>query len=342
MQEAEQFKGRLGFKSRSDTLLNQGLVQAVDMLDDYGHPPTQINSRASGRIELESDQYHVVLRLRRLPLRMGVQLPEGIPAPAIFLDVAITRLHPQASDQEITELLLAVLLRRLTEALSPSVVFWQDAPIAMSRGDFLGIFQLAEQPIADNQQRTTETDARISAPTTLSRPAAIRTGHSPAKPRKHPVATEPPQALSPFKTPDRLRTSLKLFPETGQEERQSQPRAHAKDCFAAVDDMADDLERKCNRRITRAAAPGDQVIDLSALRLPAEPWERQNIMGWAATGLIAMLSAPIAVLLLLVELMRGSRLKPRTQLLTAAVFVSLLQGTGMVQAAARAFWLPPN
>ncbi len=342
MQKAEQFKGRLGFKSRSDTLLNQGLVQAVDMLDDYGHPPSQINTRASGRIELESDQYHVVLRLRRLPLRMGVKLPIGTPAPAVFLDVAITRLFPQVSDQEITELLLAVLLRRLAEALSPSVVFWQDAPIAMSRHDFLGVFQVAEQPVAVGPQCSAKTTAGFSAQSVLSRPAASRAAPSSKAVSARPVATPRSRPPSPFKAPRRHGRSASLFSAKGQEPRTWDPRAHRQDCFAAVDDMADDLEQKCNRRISRTTAPGDQVIDLSGLRISPEPWERQNILAWAATGLIAMLSAPIAVLLLLVELMRGTRLRPRTQILTAAVFVSLLQGAGMVQAAARAFWLPPN
>ncbi len=38
MTQVEQFKGRLGFKTRSNRLLNKGLIQAVDMLEEYGHP----------------------------------------------------------------------------------------------------------------------------------------------------------------------------------------------------------------------------------------------------------------------------------------------------------------
>lgn len=338
MQEAEQFKGRLGFQSRSETLLNQGLVQAVDMLDDYGHAPSQINTRAASRIELESDQYRVVLRLRRLPMRMGMQIPADVSAPAIFLDVSIERLYPGASDSEITELLLAVLLRRLTETLSPVVVFWQDAPKGMSKADFLNVFQSAAPRSLALQEANTA--------------AKHQTQPRAAIPRKEPHAskgpTVPQQAIrkprfpSPFNASRQAHTSAKLFASTAESHHKRQARTSGRGCFASVDAVADDLEQKCSYHAPRAEQMPDQVIDLSDLRLSQQSGDRQHIMTWAATGLVAMLSAPVAVLLLLVELMRASRLKPRVQLMTAAVFVSLLQGAGMVQAAARAFLTPPN
>lgn len=329
MIQAERFKGRLGFKTRSDTLLNQGLVQAVDMLDDYGHPPAQINTRATGRIELESDQYRVVLRLRRLPLRMGFQIPAGIPAPAIFLDVTIERLFPTASDKEITELLLAVLLRRLSEALSPLLIFWQDAPKAMSRETFLAVFEHHDTA----RQEASDTAASVAR---LSRPVAPAKRQR--KPGSHarPAVRKPLRVPSPFEAPSRPRLSQKLFSSETVAPRK--PRVHVG--FTPVEAMADDLERQCDRRAAIATVPADQVIDLTGLRSTDHKGARQNIMTWAATGLIAMLSAPIAVLVLMVELMRGSQLQPRSQILTIAVFVGLLQGTGMVQAAAKVLMLP--
>ena len=92
MTQVEQFKGRLGFKTRSNRLLNKGLIQAVDMLEEYGHPMAQINTRAANRVEMEGDQYRVILRLRRLPLRLGMHVPAGLSAPAIFLEVTKDRI----------------------------------------------------------------------------------------------------------------------------------------------------------------------------------------------------------------------------------------------------------
>lgn len=306
MVHAKQFKGRLGFKSRSETLLNQGLVQAVDMLDDYGHPPTGINTRASGRIELECDQYRVTLRLRRLPLRMGVQIPHGIAAPAIFLDVSLEQLFPEPRDHEITELLLAVLLRRLTEALCPLLVFWQDAPKAMSRNDFLGVFAQHDKPVDDISD-----SVMLPSPQQLDDPDSL------------PV-------LSATLTPVRTAGTV----------NHSSPPARTHAGFSPVDDMADDLERQCDRRAARNPGPADQVILAEDMPQQDRITQRQHIMSWAATGLIAMLSAPIAILLLLVELMRGSQMRPGTQILSVALFIGLLQGAGMVQAAAKVLMLP--
>ena len=53
-----------------------------------------------------------------------------------------------------------------------------------------------------------------------------------------------------------------------------------------------------------------------------------------------MLSAPAALLLLLVELLRGSQLTPRRQALSLGVFLALLQSTEMIQAAAKVLKLP--
>ncbi len=104
--------------------------------------------------------------------------------------------------------------------------------------------------------------------------------------------------------------------------------------------MADNLEQECHRHAKTANPPGDQVIDLTDLRAADRSFQRQHILTWAVTGLVAMMSAPVAILLLILELMRGSQLKPHTHVVTAAVFLGLLQGTGMVQAAARVLMLP--
>lgn len=271
-----------------------------------------------------------------------MQIPPNTPAPAIFLDVSIERLFPRASDQEITELLLAVLLRRLSEALTPLVVFWQDAPIAMSLADFLGVFEGSEDSATIQQSVQAQAQAPITARTRLSRPAASRKKPLGKGDAKRPAALQKQLCPSPFIDPGRARSRAKLFSSFGESHHKKQARAHGQGCFASVDDTADSLEQKCSHFGPRSTSSPDQVIDLSAWRPSKTFTERQSIMAWTVTGLVAMLSAPIAVLLLLVELMRGSRLKPRAQLLTVAIFVGLLQGAGMVQAAARALWLPPN
>ncbi|MDE4192463.1 hypothetical protein [Phaeobacter gallaeciensis] len=339
MTQVEQFKGRLGFKTRSNRLLNKGLIQAVDMLEEYGHPMAQINTRAANRVEMEGDQYRVILRLRRLPLRLGMHVPAGLSAPAIFLEVTMERLYPSGSDSEITEILLAVLLRRLAETLSPTVVFWQDAPKAMTCDAFLGVFNLHHAgDMADTAEA--QATAERTPGSLLSRPASDNIHPRSALPRRRSARTALPTP-SPFKPTGKSRTSAKLFAaRSGANPAPVAEKPRGRSCFAPVEAMADDLDQQCARHVRTDPAHADQVVDLSGLK-PAQGGARaQGIVTWAATGLVAMLSAPAALLLLLVELLRGSQLTPRRQALSLGVFLALLQSTEMVQAAAKVLKLP--
>ena len=140
MAQVEQYKGKLGFEHRSEEKLTLALTELLDTLEEFGHPAVQINARESHRIGLDCDHYRVTLRLRRIPLRLGVRSPVGVPAPAAYIELAMTPCFPAACDQEISEILLAVILKRLTEALDPLVIFWQETNHPLTPKQFIGAF----------------------------------------------------------------------------------------------------------------------------------------------------------------------------------------------------------
>lgn len=337
--QVEQYKGKLGFEHRSEEKLTLALSELVDTLEEFGHPPLQIHARESYRITLESDQFKSTLRLRRIPLRLGVRTPKAVPVPGAYIEVALVPNFPEACDREITEILLAMILKRMTEALDPLLVFWQDTAKALTSKEFLSAFTQSEpeipEPLAPSPaivvQEKVEDLHQSQADIVIEQ--AKQRAAKPADP------SAPKETWSPAMV---LEKSEKLFPAMSSSEtrlwKADQARAEAEEerargqaLFGSVDEASPVLERHCDeieqQRSTKLT---------SRFRRKRKPQSSyQTIFGnsrldWVLAVPRALVSAPA-------NLLRSADLVLSVRAVITAMVVLFLHGSGMVQAAARAF-----
>ncbi|UWQ81177.1 hypothetical protein K3725_09360 [Leisingera sp. S132] len=152
MAENVQYTGRLGLECRDGNTLSAAVTAVVDTLDDFGHPAEMITARAENTAQLQCDHYLVSVRLRRVPLRRASKLPGSVMQPSALLDLSLAPAFPGYCDQEISELLLAEILRRLLDTVEATFVEWLDTGIALTCEQFLSAFEpeagSSSQPVA--------------------------------------------------------------------------------------------------------------------------------------------------------------------------------------------------
>lgn len=246
MAENAEFTGKLGLESRDNATLGAAVSVIVDLLDDFGHPAETMEARAENTARLLCDSYHVTLRLRRVPLRRTSRLASHIMQPTALLDLSLTPVFPDHCDREISELLLAEMLRRLIENLEATSVEWQDAPVVLSCEEFLSAFTSSPAPCPAS---TVAPSADFPAITTLEAQAAALEGHETPTPRRQ---------------------------KTLQRKAQ-RPRGRA--CFAPIDQAAPALDAHCDR-VFRAAGinRGDYSLHLAAQRNRAQKRSRDAVL----------------------------------------------------------------
>lgn len=147
-----QFTGRLGLESRDQETLSAAVSAVVDTLEDFGHSAETIEARAENAARLQCDHYFVTVRLRRVPLRRSSRLTGSMLQPSALLEVSLSPVHPEHCDREITEMLLAEVLRRLLSAVEATSVEWLDTEVALTCDQFLSVF--APQPAVSGQAET--------------------------------------------------------------------------------------------------------------------------------------------------------------------------------------------
>ncbi|OBY27547.1 hypothetical protein A9D60_15035 [Leisingera sp. JC1] len=140
MAENVQYTGRLGLECRDGNTLSAAVTAVVDTLDDFGHPAEMITARAENTARLQCDHYLVTVRLRRVPLRRTSKLPGSVMQPSALLELSLAPSYPGYCDQEISELILAEMLRRLLDRVEATFVEWLDTGIALTCEQFLSAF----------------------------------------------------------------------------------------------------------------------------------------------------------------------------------------------------------
>lgn len=136
-----QFTGRLGLESRDEQTLSAAVSAVVDTLEDFGHPADTIEARAENAARLQCDHYLITVRMRRVPLRRSSRLTSSMLQPSALLELSLSPMHPEYCDREITEMLLAEMLRRLLPAVEATSVEWLDTEVALTCDQFLGVFE---------------------------------------------------------------------------------------------------------------------------------------------------------------------------------------------------------
>lgn len=158
MAETVQYTGRLGLENRDSGTLSAAVTAVVDTLEDFGHPAEMIAARAENTARLQCDHYLVTVRLRRVPLRRTSKLPGSVMQPSALLELSLSPAYPGYCDQEISELLLAEVLRRLLDSVEATSVEWLDTEVALTCEQFLSVFD----PQAAEKQPDTRPAAAVA------------------------------------------------------------------------------------------------------------------------------------------------------------------------------------
>ncbi|NVK15978.1 MAG: hypothetical protein HWE35_17545 [Rhodobacteraceae bacterium] len=160
-----QYTGRLGLECRDGNTLSAAVTAVVDTLDDFGHPAEMITARAENTAQLQCDHYLVYVRLRRVPLRRASKLPGSVMQPSALLELSLAPAFPGYCDQEVSELLLAEVLRRLLDTVEATFVEWLDTGIALTCEQFLSAFEsgagTSSQPVAAAAARPPEAVGKV-------------------------------------------------------------------------------------------------------------------------------------------------------------------------------------
>ena len=352
MAQVEQYKGKLGFEHRSEEKLTLALTELLDTLEEFGHPPLQINARDPHRIGLDCDQYKVSLRLRRIPLRLGVRTPPGVPAPAAYIELAMTPCFPVACDHEISEILLALLLKRLTETLDPLVIFWQETSKALTPSQFLGAFDPHEEPVTEAffaspaMVLKQENVAVIAADAMLEQALADA---SPAQKTSEPASlleqclsnerqVEKPvltQETASAATPKpKMSAAAKRLWMADQARADAEAeRARGQARFGSADEATPVLEQHCDeiQSQPRRIKPRSKTRRRSSPAAPHASY--QTVFGKSRLG--RLMALPRAVASMVTNSIRSVDLVLSVRALLTGMVILFLHGSGMVQAAAK-------
>ncbi|WP_417713161.1 hypothetical protein [Pseudophaeobacter arcticus] len=340
MAQVEQYKGKLGFEHRSEEKLTLALTELLDTLEEFGHPALQINARDPHRIGLDGDQYKISLRLRRIPLRLGVRTPPGIPAPAAYIELAMTPCFPEVCDQEISEILLAMILKRLTETLDPVVIFWQETNRPLTPKQFLGAFTPADEPLtvelcASPAMVVNDTEAAVMAADALLEQVMADASSVQKSPEPAPHLARNLVAAAPaMEKPKKMSAAASRLWMADQARAEAEAeRARGQARFGSADEATAGLEQHCNeiqgspRRRTPRAKSGRRVPSV------ASHASYQTVFGKSRPSWLFAL--PRAVLSMMGNGIRSVDLVLSVRALLTGMVILFLHGSGMVQAAAR-------
>lgn len=130
---------KLGIIQRKTCTLKDASAIIESIFTEHGYDIRTFKTRPAHHVELQCSHYTIDLKHRRsiAPIRMT----DGSPCKS-HLDVSITPHFPQAVDREISEILMVRCLQALVEAITDATsVFWLNEPQAISRREFLSLFE---------------------------------------------------------------------------------------------------------------------------------------------------------------------------------------------------------
>ncbi|UTS80800.1 hypothetical protein [Phaeobacter piscinae] len=246
MTQVDQYKGKLGFEIRDPDALSSGSTAVVDTLEEYGHSVRQFQSRNPNLIRLDCDHYRVELRYRRHPIKPTQASAAGTDSTETplrsSLGVTLTPNHPDHCDVELSEMLLAMILRRLAEDLDVATVDWLHVPFTLTRDAFLGVFEDAETQVETHAEAVADHATLDISPVTE---IAADIADSQAAKSSAPLSPQTtPEADAPGATP--IDAALDTPPPSPQPATGAKPvangRLRGRACFEPVEVTVAQLE----------------------------------------------------------------------------------------------------
>lgn len=316
---------KLGYCDRDSDTLSQSSAIVMRTLEEYGHDVDKFIARSGHRIDLVCDHYRIDIRHRRSPTPL--RQPDGTPCRS-QVEIMITALYPLHTDQEITELLLAMMLHNLIcDMDKATMVEWVDGSPEMPCSTFMSAFH--QQPEPDNtpqhqRERTTPSHRATSV----------------VEPRKVPVAAH--DAFVSGKSGEAAHVEelvLAMEPVASDADGTAQA-PKARDRFAPVDatfnELAEHCETLANSLLPKGAQPAvaqteGQPAPVAAAKEKGISWS--TLATWVATFFVGLVSIPLALTTVTVNLIRRRDLRYGVQMLAVLALVMLVQTAGLVQAA---------
>jgi hypothetical protein len=245
--------------------------------EEYGHPVETSKLLDENMSSIVATHYRLEATIIR-----GVSQPRASSGPAASqgdgefwrVEIELIPVDPMTDDGDISELLLAVMLYRLTMICEAQTVEWLAPEASMSAEQFLDAF------------------------------------HS-------------------------------IGPATEEARKIDQVRRNSR--FAAVEEEVHDISDRAPPVsdirpgvpwITRDLEIGELVESQREAAAPAEqPNDIQRLTVWAMTGTVAFMSAPVAVSMAAVNLLRGEDFRLSTHVLALTGFLVMLHSTGALDKA---------
>ena len=312
---ADKISVKLGFCDRPANTLSHASTIVMRTLEEYGHDVDQFHARTGHRVELDCDSFRLDLRHRRSPTPLRQSDGEACKSQ---LEILVTPHFPDHHDEEITELLLAMMLHNLIcEMETATTVAWVDNAAEMDCATFMSAFEAPGTAAAD-------TAADMAADT------AADAAESDA-PCQEEVAS-PLAAFDAFvDTVEADEHKLdELVLDMAPVAQTPPARAKKRARFAPVDATFNDLAAHCEQLASTLTPP--EVTATAATDATARNRLDQTAT-WATTLLVGLVSVPLALTTVVITLLRSRDLRYGAQMLVVLSLVALIQGTGIVQAA---------
>lgn len=307
----EAFRVKLGFSGRDTATIATASATVMRTLEEYGHDTDQFHTHLTQRVEMSCDHYAIDLRHRRSPSPLRDY--EGHACKS-QLEIILKPHFPDHTDQEITELLVAMILRNLLEDLEDAVaVSWLYEATPVSRADFLSVFDEVEAPILE----TVPDLSRESEETLVQSPLEAFDAYF-----GDTVSEDSENALQ----------LVHAEPETNCVQDVKDKR------FEPVEHSINDLARHCDDLIA-SLEPIKIDVEVkqpkAALRLfqrDAVP-TRERLIAWASTLLLAAVSVPLAATAATIHIIRHRDMRVGAQLIVMLALVMLIESSNISYAA---------
>lgn len=320
MKQNDVFKGKLGLRGTLSDALSRATPIIIDTLEDHGHEVHTFASRSTSAVHMQLDQYSVELRHRP-------QMKRGWKAPQCDGDMLELRLFPSfpsVCDQELTEMLLAALLYNLVVDIDVVSVKWLDAPVLLTRNQFLSAFEPLDVAAFDVDQ-----DALVPEP--LLPPETHADPETDAIIFWEDLATtavlERPSSLRPARLQSSAPTSQHSSDAKASSSFKTRPRGRS--VFAPVDVTARALEHHCDEILMANHVDLDPIHDTrraTASHAYARPTR-------ALSRMLAFCAAQFRKAAQGWNVLRTRELRYSFQILLLTAVALYLDSAGMVRAA---------
>lgn len=306
------FHGGLIVEGADCGLLDRCSRIVAATLDDFGHPVERNSIHSDAAALITASHYAVRLALMPVPTRAAAGFArapfQGRAASHRWrIEIGMSPADHRRNDGDISELLLVVMLFRMTNAFETEAIEWLDPLTVLTADQFAEAFAKITPGVTAHRGPLGSIDNPRFAPVedtaqvldlhcdAISGQAATAPGNVVAMPGSEPAEAPPAQRGS----------------ATGP---------------AAVVSFAAHKARL----LAAAAAPQPPEEDEDA------PSDILRLATWGMTGMLAFLSAPVAASMAAVNLLRGEDLRLNTHVLSLTGLLFTLQSTGMLATAVNA------